>query len=242
MSKPVSGRPGVTRETSTMVPLMTRAMYDRFQLLREEVERQDGAAAQVFVPLMPGAASAARPEILFIGQATRGWATDEIRDYDAATLRAEQLVRTPPSRSGFWQVVREITRKTRQGVDHSVIPDLTRSMGWSNLIKIGHPKRNPGQAFWKAQAELCVEQLRHEIDVMKPTAVMLLTRNLAQRQIVEPIFGKDDWEFDTKEKDRVAWKTLGRPIIWMNHPRNMGPSSYRAASIAKAVDLTLAVL
>ena len=89
-----------------MRPLMTSAMHGRFADLHHDLRRADGDAAQVFVPVGPVADAPVR--LLFIGQATKGWGEEELAEYGTAWRRAAEIVARPPSRSGYWQVVRRI--------------------------------------------------------------------------------------------------------------------------------------
>ena len=51
------------------------------------------------------------------------------------------------------------------------------------------------------------------------------------------MFGGDGWTNDVPEEDRVAWKLSSVPVVWMNHPRNVGPRGYRDASIETAASV-----
>jgi hypothetical protein len=96
------------------------------------------------------------------------------------------------------------------------------------------------------QKELCIEALRSEITFFRPTAVIAVPQNFAQREIMEPVFGGDDrWYFDTPSKDRVAYqihdefKTL---VIWTNHPQGMSPPGTRALVQNFAAELIVGML
>jgi len=111
-------------------------------------------------------------------------------------------------------------------------------VGYSNLVKIGRARGNPQPDAIAVQQALCIELLLHELEIMKPDAVVLLTRNFAQCEIVEPVFGPEGWTQDVPSEDRVAHKVvMGRPIVWMNHPRNPGPAGYRKESVRLAIQL-----
>ena len=215
---------------------MTPEMHDRFATLYDELVKADGNAAQVFVPVGPDEIGPLR--LLFIGQATRGWSEEALEDYETAWRRAVDIVAAPLPGSKYWQVVRRIVAAVGRSVGLSDISDrLPEFIGWSNLVKVGHPDRNPYEASWKAQADLCLEQLRHEVELMRPDAIVVMTRDFASKEILLPMFGETGWEQDVPEKDRVAWKLAPMPVVWMNHPRRMGPSGYLEASIQTAVNV-----
>ena len=165
--------------------------------------------------------------LLFIGQAAKGWSEEGLADHGTAWRRPAEIVTGPPPRSGYWQVVgRIVTDVHAQAGLPAPMGTLSDVIGWSNLVKVGHPGRNPGPGSWKVQADLCVEQLRHEVAVMHPSAVVLMTRDFASKEILLQVFGDEGWTNDVPEEDRVAWKLAPVPVIWMNHPRNMGPKGY----------------
>ena len=227
----------VSSKVSAMRPLMTPNMHARLAALHDEIASADGKAAQVFVPVGPDR-DGNKPVILFVGQTTSGWAEEERAEFARSWQDAAALVAAPPSKSGFWQVVRQITAGVAAELGLAG-PDgrLDDLIAWSNVVKVGHPDRNPDEPSWKVQADLCVEQLRQEIEELKPVATVLLTRNFAQREVVEPVFGADGWSFDTEGQDRVAYRTAPSTVVWMNHPRNMGASGYRRASVDLAIRL-----
>ena len=219
-----------------MRPLMTPEMHARFADLYDGLVAADENAAQVFVPVGPE--SGGPPPILFVGQATRGWSKPELADFDTAWRQAADVVGAPPSRSGFFQVVRRITAGVGNAIcKPDAYTDLRTSIGWSNLVKVGHPDRNPLPPSWKQQADLCIEQLRHELEVLRPAAVVVMTRDFASKEILLPVFGDAGWKNDLPTEDRVAWKPGPTSVIWMNHPRHMGPTGYREGSIEKAIEV-----
>jgi hypothetical protein len=73
------------------------------------------------------------------------------------------------------------------------------------------------------QAALCIEQLRCEIKACKPTAVLLLTTNYAQTEIVEPVFGNinGDWMRANEANNLLSATRYGSDgplVVWTNHP------------------------
>ena len=217
-----------------MRPLMSTESHRRFSNLRERLAHADGDAAQVFVPVMPAHGDGLR--LLFVGQATRYWNEPELADYERSWRNSADVVASSPRASGYWQVVRRIVTDVCADLgmpDHAErLPGL---IGWSNLVKIGHPDRNPSASSLELQTELCIEQLRHEVATMAPSAVVVMTRDFARDEVLLPVFGQTGWTNDVPEEDRVAWKLTPLPVIWMNHPRNMGPSGYRKGSVKTAV-------
>ncbi len=105
------------------------------------------------------------------------------------------------------------------------------------MVKVGHSNRNPRLASWEAQADLCIEQLGYEVATMHPLAVVMMTRDFTSKEVLLPVFGDSGWTNDVPQEDRVAWKLAPMPVIWMNHPRNMGQAGYRDASVKTAVSV-----
>lgn len=221
-----------------MRPLISFEQYDRLGHLRDRMEHSEPGNAQVFVPVGPDPGSDC-PGILFIGQATKDWTKRAVSNYQGAVKEGIALAHCCADRNGpFFQVVDEIVWAVCGQLDLEPAGGQGDLVGWSNLAKIGRIHGNPAPTLIALQQDLCIGTLRHELETMQPAAVVLLTRNFAQHEILEPVFGRDGWTQDLPSEDRVAHKTLaGRPIVWMNHPRNPGPAGYRRASVELAVCL-----
>lgn len=220
-----------------MRPLITPKQYKLLRDLRARMDRSYPGNSHVFVPVGPDA-EIGSPSILFIGQATRDWTKPALGNYAGAVNEAVAIAHCCLDRHGpFWQVVDEVVWGVCEALNKS-IANQGDVVGWSNLAKIGRAQGNPEPNMIAAQQALCIELLRHELEIMQPDAVVLLTRNFGQREILEPVFGREGWTQDVPSDDRVAHKVeKGRPIVWMNHPRNPGPAGYRKASVKLAIQL-----
>jgi hypothetical protein len=224
-----------------MQTLMTREMHARFQDLRERIA-SDGHnnVAQVFTPVYPSGADRLPFTILFCGQATRGFNEEDLADFDRCVERCGKIAHNfrAARKGGFWQVVDDIMGGVYQSLCLPA-PDtgLSSVIGYTNLLKIGSVGKNPLPASCRMQADLCIEQLNYEIKTMNPTAIVLLTGNYVQQEILEPVFGADGWTQDVPDCDRVAFKTTPRTVIWGNHPRKRVPAGYRKATVKLAVEL-----
>lgn len=185
--------------------------------LRAVAETIDGAE-HPFIPyvgLHYGATGT--PKIMFVGQATRGLdAEGDSKSQLAAAARwfvrdfvvAERFDR----RSAFWRFVVAVTlRLLNRNHDPSYPSDqdvawaLDRIV-WTNLLKIAVNGANPVGGAAQAQRDLCADILRHEMQVLAPDCVVILT-NEYEGDLVWRVFGKD-------------WKTLGDPML--NSQKNPG--------------------
>lgn len=220
-----------------MRPLITPQQYTKLQRLKVRIDRAYPGSSHIFVPVAPNAENGL-PHILFIGQATKDWTKQPLGCYAGAVREGIAQAHCCGDRRGpFFRTVDNIIWEV---CDRLRIQPQNQGHvgGWSNLVKIGRPGGNPRAHHIHMQRNLCIEMLRCEIKVMQPDAVVLLTGNYAQSEILEPVFGAGGWKQDMPSADRVAYKTLaGRPIVWMNHPRRPGGRGYLAASVKLAVTL-----
>ncbi len=120
--------------------------------------------------------------VLFVGRAVNGWITD---DRDTATLfrpgdqsqifaRDDQMRWVERenicARSAFWRVVGGLSRHLTGDST-----DWYERIAYSNLYKLAPSSgENPSNSLCGRQYEVCAEILRREIEVLAPSAVVLL--------------------------------------------------------------------
>lgn len=76
------------------------------------------------------------------------------------------------SKSAFWRVTRDVSK--RLGL--AGIEDWYDNLAWSNLYKIApHKGGNPKEKLCQAQFELCNKILKHEINVLQPKYILIMT-------------------------------------------------------------------
>jgi hypothetical protein len=226
--------------------LISQSLYDRLAALRQKmINSEIGRPAHVFVPVgahVPKSTSQ-MPSILYVGKATRGFGEPDLGAFTGAAAVTSRVIDEwlLPGQSAFWQFVREVLRGLAAKCDQPTGAELLKHFGWSNLAKIGDLVGNPDAWSLEKQKDLCIESLSTEIATFQPTAIILATTNYAQDEIVFPIFGRNDWSFDTREQDRVAYKQhpqLGL-VAWTNHPQGMRPAGTRAIAQRFIADLVL---
>jgi len=229
-----------------MEALIGHALYDRLVALRQKmIDSETGSPAQVFVPV--GTPFPDRrlpmPRILYVGKATRGFEEADLGDFCGAVAGACKVIDEwlLPGRSAFWQFIRAVLEQLAAQCNQPAEAKLLEHFGWSNLAKIGDLDGNPDSGSLRIQKDLCLEALAAEIAAFQPTAVVLATTNYAQEEVVFPLFGRDDWRFDTPDRDRVAYKQHSRfgLVVWTNHPQGMRPSGTRAIVQKFVADLTI---
>jgi hypothetical protein len=229
-----------------MEGLISQSLYERLAALRQEmIAGEIGSPAQVFAPV--GALIQNRrmemPRILYVGKATRGFGECNLDGYTGAVTGASKVIDEwlLPGGSAFWQFIRAVLQKLAAKCSQPTGVELLRHFGWSNLAKIGDLDGNPDAWSLKSQLDLCLEALAAEIAAFQPTAVILATTNYAENEVVFPLFGQDDWSFDTIERDRVAYKRHPQfgLVAWTNHPQGMRPPGTRAIVQEFIADLTM---
>lgn len=236
-----------------LVPLIDRQMHERLDTLRAGMRAaRIGEVARVFVPVgaEPNAsAQSPAPRMLFVGRAARDWTSYSLATFDGSARGALATVKEylPNGGTPIWQFWGAILRQTLAalGIEPSH-GELHGFSGWSNLAKVAERWANPRYEFVEIQKHLCVEALRAEIALFRPTAVVVTTGNYAQQQILEPVFGVDGWHFDTPEGDRVAYRFhdgLKTLVVWTNYPlgRGMRPGE-RAIAQKLAVKLIVGAM
>lgn len=215
-----------------MTPLMDREFYERLRALRQEMERggvHPPNIAHVFVPVGPYAGAVpGLPRVLFVGQATRGYGGPEVADFDSAFERGAELVLSksfPTGRTAFWRFARGVMRGVALGLKHPAADHdrrLAASVGWSNLAKVGDKKGNATPVSLAVQADLCVQALRSEIELMRPDAVVVATGGYAKARIFDHVFGAEGWSPAAYEERRVhlmRHAPTSAPIaVWTAHP------------------------
>ncbi|HEY4044533.1 MAG TPA: hypothetical protein VGM32_22200 [Rhodopila sp.] len=113
----------------------------------------------------------------------------------------------------IWDVTKEVL--DRLGLARSD-EMAAKSIGWSNLAKIGAVSGNPQGAHLRIQAPLCCEILKSEIGAWKPHVVVFHTSDFARDEILWPSIGAPEtWEHSATE--HVWFKNneiSGCPSIW----------------------------
>jgi hypothetical protein len=232
-----------------MIPLINRARYQTLLDIRSAMnEKGLTDLASVFVPVGTVAPPDQSFRVLFIGRATRGY--DNVKlEYESARDVGEQVVQRhlPKGTWPFWHFARAVLRQATRvlGVLDSRAPDdaLPQYAGWSNLAKIGVIDGNPTGNILRHQAPVCVQALRDEIRMMKPTAVVVSTGFFAHKEIFIPVFGdlEAGWFQDVPDWDRVAFRrvpALDTTVIWTDHPHTLrlnGVASEAAISTASVI-------
>jgi hypothetical protein len=182
-----------TRSDPLMLPLISESTFEALKQRRATIA---GESAHVFVPVADD-----EPQLLFIGQATRGEMGDG--SYKAASEKSYAILQrgyaNPPC--GFWQAVVAITNKCARITSEDT--KLLR-IGWSNLCKIGDCKHNPSRKSICAQADMCVQALREELPTAKPVVTILLSGDLAVDEILYPAFGKNGWGNNVPDENETA--------------------------------------
>ncbi len=228
-----------------MRPLIDERLYERLMECRDGMIRAEiGSPANIFVPV--GApdrgAPPIMPNVLYVGKATRGYGGPDLEGFLNAVSMASTVIDEwfMPGGSAFWQFIRAILTQVATGCD---VPGeaLRDHLAWSNLAKIGELDGNPDRWSLNEQKDLCRESLLAEISAFKPTAIVVATTNYADKEIAFPVFGHEDWSFDTPEQDRVAYKRHPDHglVVWTNHPQGMKPAGTRASVQAFVADLIL---
>jgi len=234
-----------------MMALIDPSLYGRLKALRAQMlDDRIGKPAKVLVPVgaRPAMGDRPVPRVLFVGKATRGWTEKKLDSFDGSRSLAEDVVRDllPTGGTAFWQFVREVLRQTLHFCKiEARDTELPSFCGWSNLVKIGETCRGyapPGDESLDRQKALCIEALRMEITLFRPTAVVLTTQDYAKHEIVFPLFGEDNgrWRFDTPQHDSVSFKfhdDLKTTVIWTNHPQGMRPPGTRVRVQTLVADL-----
>jgi hypothetical protein len=161
---------------TTLVPLIDRKMYERFEALRaERIRDAIGNTAHVFVPVRAESEPAVptAPKVLFTGKAKRSWCEDRVgsRDRAAEILKTwlqgmfgVLAVRARGSTAGLGVISlhRSLTRRSANGTSalgHIICARLAEINGaWSLLLAWGRVRgqrvslfsRQPADALWPA--------------------------------------------------------------------------------------------
>lgn len=145
-------------------PLMSELRHGQFEDLRRRLAIAGVSnVAHTFVPVMPE--KPRLPRLMFVGKATRDFASDDLASYaEALETGVELLSNLPKGISGFWQFARTIAERTLKlfGLEEPR-SHLTEHCAWSNLAKIGDTRGNPTPFSLSLQGELCREMLSAEI-------------------------------------------------------------------------------
>lgn len=174
---PTKDDASAVRSAETFEPDLRAALYPLYERLQQIDAEQ---AYSTFC--MQWGRHYRKGGVLFVGRAVNGWITD---DRDTATLfkpgdksqifaRDDQMCWVERenicARSAFWRVVRGLSR---QLTGNSA--DWYERIAYSNLYKLAPASGgNPSNTLCSRQYDLCAEILRREIEVLAPSAVLLL--------------------------------------------------------------------
>jgi len=214
-----------------LIPLIDKQLYENLSAKRLEMERAGFAdLAPVFVPVGPELSHLVPVRLLFVGQATGG-NLEGASDFIRSAEKSIEIVSNAPN-SPFWQDIWQILERALRTVGAAdLIERRDEIVGWSNLVKIGNMKHNPGEKEIAVQANLCIEALHAEIRAFRPIATILFTGHYAERDIMGPAFeSANNFLDNVKDQDRVAVKNHPEfgPILWAYHPRDMRQHGYES--------------
>jgi hypothetical protein len=227
----------------TIEPLMTPDMYEQFMVLRRkylaEYEADNGGRRDIQPPAYPfvpviGKSDKIPYRFLFIGQATTGWDESGIHDTFEGSLHEATNTLSQPTPGTFWPFVRKVVEESLAalGVPFEA-EDFRKVVAWSNLVKVGKARpyagngsKNPFGPLVDIQAERCVEQIRYEVSHCRPHAVIILTSNYADKEILFPAFGEGNSWPVSHMCEHVQYRTIevdgfSAPAVWTNHPRTL---------------------
>ncbi len=197
----------------------------QFEGLRKIAIETNGACP--FVPYVGAGYEARRtsncaPRVMVCGIATDGWGDPAAASNRSAELVAEsgaawveKDVLTGKISRGFFNQIRKIVPEVfaleEQHIEQKydlVIPQIV----WNNLWKVGNAEGNPTTEQKRAQLDLSVASLRHELNALSPTFVWLHVGQNCYR-IIESVFGLDDWD---GMESSVWGKRLsnGMQVVW----------------------------
>jgi hypothetical protein len=212
-----------------IIPLITVSQYDRLKKLRADMINANlSDLAHVFVPLGAAPAGIEVPRLLFVGKATNGYNEPGLGSFAGSMATNTGLLRTHKL-SQFLGFIRKITAELLQARGLSFDQGaVMRSIGWSNLVKIGVANGNPQGTKLQTQAKLSIEILKAEIARWKPHATIFLTSEYAADTVLLPAFGdRGTWTQQTAiasgTTEHVWFKTAaetGCPLIWTLHPQS----------------------
>lgn len=182
-----------------------------------KVVEPDRLAAPFFSVREYGSDLTSRRGILLVGKATAGaWCKDEflaksnrplgerLQERCTATLRHLEKMHIPPS-SAFWRFWTGLCQ-------------LSPSVVWTNLAKIGVVGGNPSGVCLEMQSQLAIETLQAEIEVYDPQLIVI-AGEYAKCEILYPIWPKDTWEGARHPEYCWIKGTHLRPsVLWVDHP------------------------
>lgn len=216
--------------------LMSVEDYSAFSQLRHTLsEAGVSNIAQTFVPVGP-AINDARPRLLYIGRATRGYDDDDdrVNSFERVIARNVEIVET--MRSAYWAFMRRIIATAGEAAGHKPDRGPMMSVAWSNLAKLGETKGNPTRLSCRKQQEASNGALRSEIAALQPAAIVLVTGRWQQDVLLDPVFGADGWvpgvSADLRSKIDEPSRAL---VVHAYHPQGKRGSSDMADTIGSMI-------
>lgn len=169
---------------------------------------------------VPGSARAERP-IMLVGKATAGsWGKEEFVRSKKKPINDRVVERLNCTSSHLeWRRNEDLTPSAfwrfRSGLEQ-----ISKSVIWTNLAKIGVHPGNPNWRLVRRQSELAYQTLLTEIEEYKPCLIVLVTGAFGRHEIVWRMFGgKDGWQDNPstgclcQERSRFLI-----PVLWTKHP------------------------
>jgi hypothetical protein len=102
----------------------------------------------------------------------------------------------------------------------SSLQQISKSVIWTNLAKIGVQSGNPKWRLVRKQRELACQTLAAEIEEYKPALIVLVTGDFGRHEIIWPMFGgHETWLGDTSTS--YLWQERSSfhiPAMWTRHP------------------------
>lgn len=182
-------------------------------------------AAGKFKCFVPPTFPEHRRRVLYVGKATAGEFNDE-----HANEKWFNNVDSP-----FWRLARRISELAD--------PDCTdlSNLAWSNIFKQGVTRGNPSGKFAGGQRQAALQELKAEVDQLKPSLIVLVTGDYyddipkAAYQIIngevgdqaltrKAVPGEEKWDLWS----RPAYSSFP-PIVWTYHPQGKRTEYVEAA-------------
>jgi hypothetical protein len=199
-------------------------LQTKWILLHDELGESFGdqiLAAPFFTVAEGASAGAQKRPILMVGKATDGdWGGNDFARARAKPI-SERLVERLKFTSDQLRGRMEFDRKPsafwrfQNGLEQ-----ISKSVIWTDLAKIGVQQRNPKWRLVRKQSELARRTLAAEIDAYRPSLIVLVTGDFGRHEIIWPMFGRNEaWRDDMSAS--FLWQVRSRfqiPVLWTKHP------------------------